>query len=126
MEKDIVENINSGSRKRRVVDRTSKRKVYVDKDPLGVNFRRPCNHKSNSKFKCSSVTIDQVLLNRKLLYKSTNKIDQDIYLTRLLTPHEPQRTMCQSQQERKLTVFLVLSIMYTRRKNLCVFARNSF
>lgn len=123
MEKDIVENINSGSRKRRVVDRTSKRKVYVDKDPLGVNFRRPCNHKSNSKFKCSSVTIDQVLLNRKLLYKSTNKIDQDIYLTRLLTPHEPQRRGNYVPKPTGKKVNRILSAVYyvyKKKKLVCV------
>lgn len=66
-------------------------RTYTDKDPLCVNFRPSCRHGKNTKFTCSSISMDDVIKNRKRLYEKTRKVDQDIYLTRLLGPTEPKR-----------------------------------
>ncbi|XP_045504864.1 uncharacterized protein LOC123701432 [Colias croceus] len=89
---DTVGQLNSGPRKKQRKDRsTYKKKTYTDKDPLGINFKQPCQHKTSSKFKCSSVTLRNVIKNRKLFFAQNSKVKQDVYLTRLMTSYEPQR-----------------------------------
>lgn len=71
---------------------------------MGLEFRIPCRHKEGSKYKCSSFTTRQVLINRSAFYANTSKIDQDTYLCRLLHSYEPQDKTKPSKNMRKRTV----------------------
>ncbi|KAJ8870476.1 hypothetical protein PR048_029498 [Dryococelus australis] len=74
---------------------------YAYKNPLCMKFKVPCNHKNITfkcaaiqieEFKCAAIQIKDVIENRKLMYITTDKIQQDIiYLARLLGPTEPPR-----------------------------------
>ncbi|XP_060801593.1 uncharacterized protein LOC132902028 [Amyelois transitella] len=89
-EQGLVETLNAGSRKKKRKDRSEYRKTtYTDKDPLCINYRCPCNHKSLKTFKCKRLTLQDIIENRKLFFKRRGKVDQDIYLSRLLAPYEP-------------------------------------
>lgn len=43
------------------------------------------------KFRCSLIKIDEVIKNRKRFFNKTNKINQDIFLTRWICSYEPQK-----------------------------------
>ncbi|CAG5019320.1 unnamed protein product [Parnassius apollo] len=60
-------------------------KRYVDNDPLALNFESVCDHKKG-KFKCQTLTINEIVYNRKLLYEKASKNEQDVYLVRFITP----------------------------------------
>lgn len=65
---------------------------YEDKDPLGMNLKKVCQHKSEkTKFRCASLSTDVILKNRRKFYGNKNKIDQDMFLCRLLSTYEPVR-----------------------------------
>lgn len=57
-----------------------------------MNFKVPCHHKSATTiFKCAKISIEAIIENRRRFYKSENKVQQDIFLTRLLGPCEPKK-----------------------------------
>lgn len=61
-----------------------------DEDPRCLNFVRPCNHDSK-KLHCMKVSENDLRRNRKYLYKQKEYVKQNIYLSRLVLPYEPQR-----------------------------------
>ncbi|CAG4991450.1 unnamed protein product [Colias eurytheme] len=68
---EIVANINDGSRKRKKTGRqaqNNRESKYADKDPLALNFVSACEH-NKGKFKCQTLTLNEIVYNRKLLYE---------------------------------------------------------
>lgn len=57
-----------------------------------LRFEKKCSHKSSkSKFKCNSIPLSLVIKNRRNLYKNEGKVQQDIFLSRLITPYDAKR-----------------------------------
>lgn len=63
---------------------------YRDPDPLLLHFEWPCKHNS-SKLQCNRISKRQILKNRKRFFQHHTKVQQDIFLTRLISPYAPER-----------------------------------
>ncbi|KAL4720869.1 hypothetical protein ACJJTC_016550 [Scirpophaga incertulas] len=85
-----VGELNSGSRRKTRQLQKRQKKQYIDEDPLCLNFDRPCSHNSK-KLCCLKVSANEVARNRKHLFKNKTYVSQNVYLSRLILPYEPQR-----------------------------------
>lgn len=63
---------------------------YSDKDPLVLDFQSPCDHKCRV-FKCITLTLNEIISNRRHLYTNVGKNAQDTYLSRFIAPYPVKR-----------------------------------
>lgn len=93
---------------------------YKVEDLSAVNFRRPCQHKEKSKFKCMSVTIQDVVKMRKSLNKIEGKVGQEQFLVRYMGPIQTQRNRPTTSAKAKKRQFSCSYFALHEKKMICV------
>lgn len=80
------------------------------------NFERPCSH-DTAKFKCNKFSLRLILKNREKFFKNQNKVDQDVYLTRLIAPYTPERRRQSTVDENRRRNRLISTTYFLNDKN---------
>lgn len=58
---------------------------YQEPDVDLKNFQRPCNHNNKSTYKCNNITLTDIKRNKRKIYSTSNKSDQEIRLCHLMS-----------------------------------------